>query len=173
MVLLELENLLLPLINQTILDVAIDTDDWVAGTKGTLFGEHIVINFSSGTQLSISTDDIPHIIGNGDLDFELTHKKISDNDDIPLITDRITDILIYNWKPQGIRFFSRRRYLVQVSFQNKQDTILTIGFFFRNEHNEVQGLITGELAVSFNALQLHEKFATNIEPHSLKSGPRL
>ena len=114
----------------------------------TLFYLVIEIYLSGGLKVEITTDDIPHFYGEGDLELKIGECR----NEKPLSkphAKEISLIRVYGWKSTGCNLFKPARYLVQVEFYHGNEVLLTSGFFYSDQDTmKMECLITGELSVS-------------------------
>lgn len=107
-----------------------------------------MLYFSNNLTLEISTDDIPHFYGEGDLILKSTNNSIIEKTLLNSGNEEITNMKFYYWKPKGLSFGSDK-YFVQIEFFHQSKMLLSVGFFyFEPETNKMECLITGELAIN-------------------------
>lgn len=150
-------------LKQTILAFSVDGEFFSYNPeKSVFFGEDISIYFSNNLSLKITTDDIPHFYGEGDLILKYGDSGGIDKTLPSLNFGEITEIKSYYWKTKGLSFGSDK-YFVQIEFFNRAKLMLSIGFFyFELETNKMECLITGELAVNTTHQLSVSDFAENL-----------
>ena len=139
-----------PLLKKLLLIVIVD-DRPIEDESNTLFGDKIKIYFSDDYLLEITTDDIPHFYGEGDLELKLENSEYLDEPFSKFREKAISEIKIYGWKKKGINLFGQAKYFVQTEFYHNDELLLSSGFFYFDESTEkIECLITGELSASCN-----------------------
>jgi hypothetical protein len=138
-----------PLIQKLIIAVSVDGQLLNNDNESALFGEEIKIYFSDNMRLEISTDDIPHFYGEGDLKLKSESYQYSEESFSRFGNKVISRIQIFGWKRKGINLFNAEKYLVQIEFYHNDELLLSSGFFyFDHKTNKMECLITGELSVN-------------------------
>ncbi|GGZ39334.1 hypothetical protein GCM10007049_35890 [Echinicola pacifica] len=138
-----------PLLQRLILAVSVDGQILDGEDENTLFGEEVKIYFSDDKTVEITTDDIPHFYGEGDLDLKFEKNRYSEKLFSKFNNKSISGIKIYGWKRKGINLFKAAKYLVQIEFYHNDELLLSSGFFYFDQSTKkMEGLITGELSVS-------------------------
>lgn len=139
-----------PLLEKLILAISMDGQLIKEDDENTLFGENICIYFSDNKSLQITTDDIPHFYGEGDLDLEFENSKYTGKPISKFKEKKISEIRIYAWERKGVNLFKAAKYFVQIEFYHHSELLLSSGFFyFDHSTNSMECLITGELSINF------------------------
>jgi hypothetical protein len=150
-------------LNKEFLAVSIDGQFINEYDSNTFFGDTVIIYLSNNFSVKISTNDIPHFYGEGDLELEF-----ASNDEIkePVTNFKhkpISQIKLYGWKRNGLNLFKVSTYFVQIEFFFDEELLLSSGFFYFDQiTNKVECLITGELSVDFQNGILISAFDKNL-----------
>ena len=143
-----MEKLLNEVLGETIKSIVVDEREINLAEKEIHFCDKITLVFLSKNKLDITTDDIPHFYGEGDLNLNL-EKLPNVNYQPNWESSKITRIKIFYWQPLGFFMREKDKYLVQIEFYQKEEFIISVGFFFRDfSTNKWECLITGELAIN-------------------------
>ncbi len=138
-----------PLLQRLILAVSVDGQILDDENESTLFGEELRIYFSDDQTVEITTDDIPHFYGEGNLDLKFEKNRYSEKPISKFENKAISEIKIYGWKRKGINLFNAAKYLVQIEFYCNDELLLSSGFFYFDQSTKkIECLITGELSTS-------------------------
>jgi hypothetical protein len=138
-----------PLLRKLILAVEVDGKLLKNDNEKTLFGEEIKIYFSDDETIKITTDDIPHFYGEGDLELKFENSSYDKELLSKFKNKEISEIKIYGWKRKGVNLFKTARYLVHIELYHNEELLLSSGFFYFDQNTKkIECLITGELSVN-------------------------
>lgn len=156
-------------LQKVVLGVSVDGQFLNEENEKTLFSEEIKVHFSENNMIVITTDDIPHFYGEGDLELELVQDEYSGELHSTFKDKIVTEIKIYNWKKKGINLFNSGKYLVQIEFYHYDELLLSAGFFyFDKDTRKTECLITGELSVDIQHNLSVKDFEKNLSVVEIK-----
>ncbi|AFM05686.1 hypothetical protein Fleli_3360 [Bernardetia litoralis DSM 6794] len=164
-------DLLQLFLQKTVTTVAVDDVFIEESKESTLFGEEIQVYFSDNVSLKITTDDIPHFYGEGDLELKYSMNDCTQNSTFKLFCHKkITEIKVYRWRQKAICFFQPANYLVQIEFYNDNKLILSLGFFYLDKTTDkTECLITGELSIDYKNRIVTDEFKKNMRCFTITS----
>lgn len=149
----EKQSMLEKFLNVTVSQVIINDSKIDFGNHIKETGEKITLVSDKHTSLEITTEDLPHFLGEADLDFNISDcssspiKEVNEN--------RVKKIKIWTWKPKGISILAKK-YLVQIEFFQASNDVLSIGFFHESTNGKLEFLSTGEIIIHNTALHQNQ-----------------
>jgi hypothetical protein len=134
------------IIGKSIVELAVDQQLIDFENLSMYKGECICITLDNHQCLHVSTEDMPHFFGEGDLVFKLEESNSKVMGDTR--NKIISKIRLWQWKAKGLL---GRKYLSQIEFYCNNQIVLSIGFFSKLA-NKIDFISTGELYIGAKEL---------------------